>query len=67
MTVTLHIKPELEPGLLAKAKASGMALEEFLYTIVEDAAAPVKSEIPDQSAREEAVRRMLEFRRETSS
>jgi hypothetical protein len=61
MTVTLHLKPELEAGLLAKAQASGMALEEYLLAVMEDAAAPVHSATPQQSAREEAVRRMLEF------
>jgi hypothetical protein len=61
MTVTLHLKPELEAGLLAKAQASGMALEEYLLSIVEDAAVPTQSANSKQSAREEAVRRMLEF------
>jgi hypothetical protein len=62
MTVTLHIKPELEAGLLAKAQASGMALEEYLLSLMEDAALPEQGATsPVQSAREEAVRRMLEF------
>ncbi len=37
----------MEPGLLSKARASGMALEEYVLSVVEDAAAPVKSEIPN--------------------
>jgi hypothetical protein len=61
MTVTLHLKPELEAGLLDKAQASGMPLEEYLLTVMEEAALGVQSAAPKQSAREEAVRRMLEF------
>jgi hypothetical protein len=63
MTVTLNLKPEVEAGLLAHAEASGMSLEEYLLSVVEEAASLSKQE-PAQtpkSAREEAVRRMLEF------
>ena len=63
MTVTLHLKPEVEAGLLARAQANGMPLEEYLLSLVEEAAGPSAQE-PDrtvQPAREEAVRRMLEF------
>ena len=63
MTVTLRLKPEVEAGLLARAHASGMALEEYLLSLVEEAAVPLAEE-PNpsgQHAREEAVRRMLEF------
>ncbi|HXC47548.1 MAG TPA: hypothetical protein VNU20_04595 [Candidatus Sulfotelmatobacter sp.] len=35
MTVTLKLKPEIEAGLLARAKASGMTLEEYLLSLVE--------------------------------
>ena len=35
MTVTLKLKPEVEAGLLAQAKASAMTLEEYLLSIVE--------------------------------
>ena len=35
MTVTLKLKPEIEAGLLAQAKASGMTLEEYLMSLVE--------------------------------
>ena len=35
MTVTLKLKPEIEAGLLAQAKASGMTLEEYLLSLVE--------------------------------
>jgi hypothetical protein len=62
MTVTLHLKPELEAGLLAKAHASGMELEEYLLSLMEDAAVlPQNITALQQTAREEAVRRMLDF------
>ena len=35
MTVTIKLKPEIEAGLLAQAKASGKTLEEFLQSLVE--------------------------------
>ena len=35
MTITLKLKPEIDAGLLAQAKASGMTLEEFLQSLVE--------------------------------
>jgi len=63
MTVTLHLKPEVEAGLLARAEASGMALEEYLLSLAEEAAlqpAPGATTVA-QTEREEAVRRMLEF------
>lgn len=37
MTVTLKLKPEIEAGLLAQAKASGKTLEEYLLSVVEGA------------------------------
>ncbi len=37
MTVTLHLKPEVEAGLLAHAQASGMTVEAFLLSVVEGA------------------------------
>ena len=62
MTVTLHLKPELEAGLLAKAQASGVALEEYILSIVEGTVVPPPHTAnPQQSARAEAVKRMLEF------
>jgi len=63
MTVTLNLKPEVEAGLLAQAKASGMSLEEYLLSVVEEAVTPAKEAAAPagESAREEAVRRMLEF------
>lgn len=61
MTVTLHLKPELEAGLLARAQASGMALEEYILSLAEEAALQAAPDTAAQTAREEAVRRMLEF------
>lgn len=63
MTVTLNLKPEVEAGLLAQAKASGLTLEAYLLSVVEEAAVPPKHQ-PERTgkpAREEAVRRVLEF------
>lgn len=63
MTVTLHLTPKVEAGLLAQAEASGMALEEYLLSLAEAAAiqtTPGAAATP-QKARGEAVRRMLEF------
>jgi hypothetical protein len=63
MTVTLHLKPEVEAGLLAQARASGKVLEDYLLTVVEEAAFAAKDEKDSLRAegRVEAVRRMLEF------
>ena len=41
MTVTLNLKPEVEAGLSAQARANGMTLEEYLLSIVEGAASSV--------------------------
>jgi len=35
MTVTLKLKPEVEAGLLAQARASGMSIEEYVLSVVE--------------------------------
>ena len=63
MTVTLHLKPEVEAGLLARAAATGMALEEYLLSLAEEAALQATRHVAavTQTEREEAVRRMLEF------
>jgi hypothetical protein len=63
VTVTLTFTPEIEAGLLAKAQARGMALQEYLQTIVEQDALQraQATELPDRTRREEAVRRMLAF------
>jgi len=61
MTVTLHLKPEVEAGLIARAQASGMALEDYILLLTEQAALQNTESGPAQTAREEAVRRMLEF------
>lgn len=62
MTITLHLKPHIEAGLLAQARASGMALDEYLLSLVESAALPSESHAAIATpSREEAVRRMMEF------
>lgn len=63
MTVTLRLKPEVEAGLLAKARASGIELEEYLLAVVEGAAlsASVPQALAVRRDRAEAVRGMLEF------
>jgi len=55
------LKPEVEAGLLARAQASGMALEEFLLSVVEEAAGSPSQDADRQITRELAVHRMLEF------
>ena len=63
MTITLHLKPEVEAGLTAQARSRGMILEDYLLTLVEDVALPQGSEqgIAGFTAREDAVRRMIDF------
>jgi hypothetical protein len=62
MTVTLHLKPELEAGLLAKAQARGMDVEHYVQALVEREVWPSQRKAPsEQPSRQEAVRRMLEF------
>lgn len=60
MTVTLHLRPEIEASLLACAHASGMPLESYLLSLAEEAALQAPPAAAKLS-REEAVRRMLEF------
>lgn len=51
MTVTLKLKPEIEAGLLAQAKASGMTLEEYLVLVVEGVVSPTKQALaPEERA-----------------
>jgi hypothetical protein len=40
MTVTLSFKPEIEAGLLAQARTSGMTVEEYLLSMVEGVVLP---------------------------
>jgi hypothetical protein len=63
VTVTLTFKPEVEAGLLAKAQAKGMDLQEYLQAIVEQEALPSsrRAAASERTGRQEAVRRMLEF------
>src|SRR5260370_35246150 len=53
MTVTLKLKPKVEAGLLAQARASGMTLEEYLLSMVEGAVLLKAQE--SSSAEERAV------------
>jgi hypothetical protein len=51
MTVTLKLKPEIEAGLLAQARASGMTLEEYLVLVVEGVVSPTKQALaPEERA-----------------
>jgi hypothetical protein len=52
MTVTLHLKPEVEAGLLAHARANGLTVEAFLVRVVEGAVIPAAEKT--QSAEERA-------------
>ena len=63
MSVTLNLKPEVESDLLARARASGMPLEQYFLSLVESAARPTarNTAAAGQQARVEAVRRMVEF------
>lgn len=63
MTLTLNLKPEIEAGLLANARAAGVPMEDYVERIVEQAVhGDVISVSSAESARrQEAVRRMIEF------
>jgi len=40
MTVTLKLKPEVEAGLVAQAQASGMSVEEYVLSLLEETVLP---------------------------
>jgi hypothetical protein len=62
MTVSLHLKPELEAGLRAEAQARGMDGEHYLQALVEQEVCPSRPRSETAgTARSEAVRRMVEF------
>jgi hypothetical protein len=62
LTVTLTFSPKVEAGLLVKAQARGMGLQEYLQEIVEQEAFPASRRVTAaEPGRQEAVRRMLEF------
>jgi hypothetical protein len=45
MTVTLNLKPEVEEGLMARAHARGVSLDDYLLELVaKEAGLPVPSE-----------------------
>jgi hypothetical protein len=54
MSVIINLKPELEAGLLAQARACGMTLDAYLLSMVERAVLPAsqKSLTPEQRAAE---------------
>ena len=62
LTVTLHLKPEVEASLIEQARERGMALEEYLLWLAQNASGSVV-QYPESSPleRENAVRHMLEF------
>ncbi len=53
MTVTLHLAPEVEAGLIKQAQANGMAVEEYLLSVVESAV--LKSPQKELSGEERAA------------
>jgi hypothetical protein len=61
VTLTLHLRPEIEASLLVRAQASGMPLEAYLLSLVEEAAVQAVTTAAGATKRQEAVRRMLEF------
>jgi hypothetical protein len=63
MTVNLNLRPEVESDLVARARASGMSVEQYVLLLVERSAGPAARNEADtgQTARVEAVRRMVEF------
>ncbi len=48
MTITLNLKPELEAGLLAQARATGLTLEDYVRQIVEKEVPPAAAEFCQQ-------------------
>jgi len=63
MTVTLRLSPEVEASLLVRAGPSGVALEQYILSLVEEVALKAEPTVDAalQAARQEAVRRMLEL------
>ncbi|MGC1413863.1 MAG: hypothetical protein WA817_01160 [Candidatus Acidiferrum sp.] len=50
MTVTLKLRPGLEAGLLPRAEARGMSVEQYLLFVVEGA---LREETPDTKSAEQ--------------
>lgn len=50
MIVKLDLKPELEAGLMARAKASGKTIEEYLLSMVEGAVLPTPTTLGSERA-----------------
>ncbi len=55
MTVTLHLTPEMEAGLLAQAQARGMTIEEFALSVVEGAVLPAIPKVLSPEERAAAI------------
>src|SRR5271156_4479724 len=51
MAITLNLKPEVEAGVVAQARASGMTVEEYLLAVVEDAVLPATQNTPSPEER----------------
>jgi len=60
MTVTLHLEPEQEASLLAKAQASGMDVEHYLQALVRQEVSHSNRDV-ERARRSAAVRAMREF------
>ncbi len=65
MTLTLHFKPEIEAGLLARAQASGVTVEEYLLSIVERAVPLTSSKLPSPEERAAAFQAWAKQHRPT--
>jgi hypothetical protein len=50
MTLTIDLKPEVEAGLAAQAKAKGVSLPEYVRSLLEQFACSVKQMTPEQRA-----------------
>ena len=63
MTVTLHLQPELEAGLLEKAQARGMDVDRYIQSLLEQEVLALSPQIGafEESGRRNAVQQMLEF------
>jgi hypothetical protein len=54
MTVTLHLKPEIEAGLIAQAQLAGMTVEQYVLSMVEGIAVPSTYDVLSAVQRAEA-------------
>ena len=66
MAITLTLEPEVEAELLVRAQAKGMALQEYLQSIIRQEArqgvpSPRETTANQSTLRQEAISRMLQF------